>query len=220
MSRPTILAWSLDLSDPRWDVSAEAACLTDAELSRAARGTSSVRRRRVLVRAGLRRVLGGLLGLSPGDVPVGTDRGRPVLPGNELVLSCSASEDLALIAVADRGALGVDVERHRDGGTSALEEGWLADEELVRLRALPGHARGVAITRAWTQKEAVLKARGTGLVRLPVDTVTPVSDGGPVAELHVSRIPVPPGYVASAATGTPVGPDLPAPVTLVPGGRE
>jgi 4'-phosphopantetheinyl transferase len=217
--RPPVLVRSIDLSDPGWDVAAEAACLNDDERARADRGAPAVRRRRVLVRAGLRRVLGGLLGTAPADVPLHGDRGRPVLPGDGLRFSCSASGDLALVAVTRDCAVGVDVQRHRDEDVrDAAEEGWLSAVELARLARLADEDRPTAVTRAWTHKEAVLKARGTGIRRVPVDLVTPVAEHGRVGGLHLSPVPVPAGYVAALAAGVAVDPDLLDPVVLSPGG--
>ncbi|MGY1774422.1 4'-phosphopantetheinyl transferase family protein [Geodermatophilus sp. SYSU D00804] len=211
----------IDLADPRWDVAAEAGCLDDVERARAERGTAAVRRRRVLVRACLRRVLGDLLGTGPAGVPLRSDDGRPFLPGDTLRFSCSASEDLALVAVARRGLVGVDVQRHRpEEVRDAADEDWLAETERVRLRALRDEDRPEAVTRAWTQKEAVVKARGTGIRRSPVDLATPVADRGQVGGLHVSPVPVRPGYVASLATSVPLDPDVISPVALTPGGRR
>ncbi|WP_158579901.1 4'-phosphopantetheinyl transferase family protein [Geodermatophilus marinus] len=211
---------SLDLADAGWDAEVATECLDAGERARAARGTPAVHRRRVLVRAGLRRVLGGLLGVAPADVPLRTDGDRPHLPGAGLQFSCSASGDLALLAVSRDRPVGVDVQRHRDedaGGAS--DEGWLAAEELARLRSLPHGRRARAVTRAWTQKEAMAKARGTGLRRFPVDLVTPIADRGRSAGLHLAPVRVPVGYVASLAAAAPPGPDVLVPVPLTPGGR-
>src|SRR3954469_25303487 len=106
----TVRIWQLDLGDPAWDVGEVAECLSAAEHARADRGTSAVRRRRVLVRGGLRRVLGSLLGRRAADVPLLEDRGRPYLAtatdaGPQV--SCSASGDVALIAVAEAGPIGI-----------------------------------------------------------------------------------------------------------------
>jgi 4'-phosphopantetheinyl transferase len=209
----------LDLTDPRWDETAAAADLTAAELSRAARGVPEVRRRRVLVRSALRRILGELLDVPSRAVPLRLDAaGRPHLPGHDLHVSCSASDGVALVVVA-RGPVGVDVQRHRDGEAAAgLDEDWLAPQELHRIHALPERWRLVAVTRCWTQKEAVLKARGTGIRHLPVDVVTPVSASGRIGRWWVAPVTVPAGYVATLASDVPLGTLVPDAAGVVPGG--
>jgi 4'-phosphopantetheinyl transferase len=174
----------------------------------------------VLVRAALRRLLAELLDVAPADVVLRSDGGRPVPDGTGLQVSCSASADLALLTVADR-AVGIDVQVHRDDeARDAVAEGWLAPAELAVIAALPARERPLAVTRAWTQKEAVLKARGTGVRRLPVDVVTPGAARGFVGALHLAPVPVPPGYVASIATGAPAVLNLPDPAPLTPGGAR
>jgi 4'-phosphopantetheinyl transferase len=199
--------WVLDLSDPGWDVDAAAGVLAPGERRRAERGAPSVRRRRVLVRAALRSVLGVLVGTPPGRVPLDTVDGRPVLAGavaaRGLSLSCSAGGDVALVAVASGTGIGVDVEPTRDEDLElAVGEGWLAPAERAAVERLPAAGRPAALTRAWTQKEAVLKAEGSGLRRHPGTVVTPGTDGGRVGRWWVASVPVPVGHEASLATGT------------------
>jgi 4'-phosphopantetheinyl transferase len=210
----------LDLTDTAWDLALAAADLTPAERERADRGIPAVRRRRLLLRSGLRRVLGSLLDVAPRDVPLQTTGGRPVLPGSGLGLSCSADEGVALVAVAAGATVGIDVQRHRDEeAASAADEGWLSPAELARLAALPpGPARLRAVTRCWTQKEAVLKAEGTGLRRPPAGVETPVADTGRVGPWALAPVAVPEQYVASLACDAPLVPDRLDVVRLTPGG--
>ncbi len=209
----------LDLTHPEWDLAVAADNLTEVERARADRGVPSVRRRRRLVRSGLRRVLAHLLDVAPRDVPLQTAGGRPTLPGSGLGLSCSASGDVALVAVAAGTTVGVDVQLHRDEeAADAAAEGWLAPAEYTRLAVLPGPDRLRAITRCWTQKEAVLKARGTGLRRPPADVVTPVAGAGRVGPWWLAPVAVPEGYLASLACDVPLGRGPLDVVHLTPGG--
>jgi 4'-phosphopantetheinyl transferase len=216
---PGCLLRRLDLADPRWDLAEAAAQLTVDERARAERAVPAVRRRRLLVRSALRRALGDLLGMPARAVPLQLDEaGRPFLAGHDVEFSCSASDDVALIAISD-SPVGVDVQRHRvEEAVAAFDEGWLATEEKSRIAALPENTRAVAVTRCWTQKEALLKARGTGLRRLPVDVVTPVARSGRVGPWWLAPVAVPTGHVASLATPSPCRPDGLDPVVIVPGG--
>jgi 4'-phosphopantetheinyl transferase len=81
-----------------------------------------------------------------------------------------------------------------------LDEDWLSDGERLALTRLPAADRAVAATRSWTQKEAVLKAAGTGLRTDPAATVTSVGrTDGVVAGWKIRDVPVPDGWVASLA---------------------
>jgi 4'-phosphopantetheinyl transferase len=218
-STPTITRRALDPTHPGWDLARAAADPTDGERARADRGTASVRRRRLLVRSGLRRVLGCLLDVAPRDVPLVTVGGRPTLSGSGLGLSCSASASVALVAVATGATVGVDVQRHRDEeAPDTADEGWLAPAEQVRHALLPpGPDRLRAVTRCWTQ-EAVLKAQRTGL-RHPLDqVVTPVAATGRVGPWWLAPVAVPDGYVATIACDAPLGPRSLDTVRLTSGG--
>jgi 4'-phosphopantetheinyl transferase len=83
----------------------------------------------------------------------------------------------------------------------ALHEGWLSAEEQAAVGALAPHHRAEAVTRSWTQKEAVLKGRGTGLAGGPAQVPTPVGHGaGRVSGWDVATVAVPAGHVATVAT--------------------
>ena len=178
-----------------------ASVLTTAELAHARRGTPAVNRRRVLLRAALRAALAAELEVSPGAVPVRTDpSGRPGAGVPGLDVSCSAGGVLGLVAVGRSCRIGVDLERVTPWTPDVLHEGWLSGSEQRALTRLPAAARPVAVARAWTQKEAVLKACGTGLLGDPRTAVTPVGrPAGTVAGWSVCDVPVPDGWVASLA---------------------
>ena len=177
--------------------------LTPTELAPGAAGHPPVHRRRVLLRAALRSALAEELGTDPASVPLEvTAAGRPFVVGTALDVNCSASGVLGVVAVARDQRVGVDVQRVVPWSDSLLEEGWLAHDERRALTALPLATRSEAATRAWTQKEAVLKARGTGLLDDPATVLTHVGrPAGVVAGWAVDDLPVPAGWVASLARG-------------------
>jgi 4'-phosphopantetheinyl transferase len=179
--------------------------LTSAEIARARRGTPAVHRRRVLLRAALRSTLGVELGMDPARVPLHTTpSGRPFIPssvaGAGVDVSCSASGDLGAVAVGRSVRIGIDVETVAPWSPEVLEEAWLSGSERVALTRLPASLRAAAATRSWTQKEAVLKAAGTGLRADPAATVTTVGrKDGVVAGWQIRDVPVPDGWLASLA---------------------
>lgn len=89
------------------------------------------------------------------------EHGKPYLPGHpEVHFSISHCKEAAGCLVADRPC-GLDIERIRK-----------AKDDLVRHTMNPEEAESIfaspfpdiAFTRLWTQKEAVLKLKGTGIV--------------------------------------------------------
>jgi 4'-phosphopantetheinyl transferase len=197
-----VLVSVLDLAPADETLARAAATLTPAELDRARRGTPLVHRRRVALRAGLRAALAAELGVAPRAVPLATTpEGRPYLPGVPwLDASCSAAEDLGVVVVGRDCRVGVDLERIPAWSPDVLDEGWLRAAERQALLRLPAAARAEAATRSWTQKEAVLKARGTGLREHPRTVCTEIGARAAVIDgWEITDVPVPDGWVASLA---------------------
>jgi 4'-phosphopantetheinyl transferase len=192
--------WVLDLAHPCWDIDAALRCLSPAELRRAEGAVERVRRRRILLRAGLRRVAGQLVDKAPEALEIADHGGRPVLVGHDLQLSCSAHGDVGLLAVAD-GPIGVDVAGvPNEDLATAVAEGWLASEEARAVADLPVERQPAALARCWAQKEAVLKAEGVGLARHPATVLTPLAEHGVCGSWWLTAVPVPSGHLATVAT--------------------
>lgn len=87
--------------------------------------------------------------------------GRPYLPQHpELAISISHCRMAVAVAVSSRGAVGIDVECRRriiDGLVGRVCTG--KEHAAVQAAADPT----MAFLSLWTQKEAVLKLRGTGI---------------------------------------------------------
>jgi 4'-phosphopantetheinyl transferase len=132
-------------------------------------------RRFLLCRGALRIILAQLLATAPEHVVFrGGLGGKPELdPGGpgaadrSLRFNVSHSDELALIAVSRGRELGVDVERLRPIGEAArIVESYFTTREQSEFRELPEEDRAAAFLRAWTRKEAILKAKGVGLAGL------------------------------------------------------
>jgi phosphopantetheinyl transferase len=127
------------------------------------------RRRVGMCRGILRLLLGVHSGLPARLVPLKRDAwGRPHLPPvggrGGLHVSCSRSRSLAVFAISRAGPVGVDLEcldpgRFREG----IAEVFLSERERGLLARVPSADRGRWLARAWTSKEALLKAFGFGL---------------------------------------------------------
>jgi len=88
-----------------------------------------------------------------------TDHGQPRVDG--AFVSLSRAGGLVAVAVSLAGAVGVDIETVARVSASGFDDVAFTDRELAAIRAAenPDELRA----RFWTTKEAVLKARGTGL---------------------------------------------------------
>ena len=95
--------------------------------------------------------------------------GKPGLAGSSgCAFNLSHSDDVALIAMAQDGEIGVDVESPRVVDDLAdLAERNFARSECEHLSTLLPAERGVAFLHCWTRKEACLKAIGSGLSIAP-----------------------------------------------------
>ncbi|MFD7614066.1 4'-phosphopantetheinyl transferase family protein [Streptomyces sp. NPDC059828] len=140
----------------------------------------------------------------------GQPHGKPQLPGLDLHVSLSHTDDLIAVAVTRAGPVGVDVERidrgldHRALARYALsgeETAWFRETEPV-----------TGFYLVWTRKESILKATGDGL-RVPMATLTLSAPGLPVRLLDATAHP---GLPARArTTDLRPGPDHVAAVTVL-----
>ncbi len=95
-----------------------------------------------------------------------SERGKPHLGGASLAFSLSHAPSLALIGLAPRGAIGVDVERTRVVRIGEARRARIEDAGAALIaRPLPseGSAR---FLQAWVRLEAYAKADGCGIGRL------------------------------------------------------
>ncbi len=99
----------------------------------------------------------------------GEQHGKPVLPGGP-AFSFSHAGDLVGVAVCDEGPVGLDVEQERTLHDLA------ALARHVSSPAEPAPDTPTAFFRAWTRKEALLKATGEGLAS-PMTAITLDPDG-------------------------------------------
>ena len=124
------------------------------------------RDRKASARAHLRRILARYLGTHPQDVKFAYgEHGKPMLAEQkEPGFNLSHSESKGLAAVSRGARVGVDIEFAREGRAfTDIADRFFSQAESAELRALPPEARPAAFYRAWTRKEAYLKAWGTGL---------------------------------------------------------
>jgi 4'-phosphopantetheinyl transferase len=146
--------------------------LSPAECARASRFTSELARVRFIQRrSALRAILSGYTSLAPASLTFAENAyGKPILdPDVELSFSTSHSDSMALIAIARRALIGIDIEKLRpeaaDFGVAAR---FFTPNEAAALARLDAPDCVSGFFNAWTRKEAVLKALGRGL-SIPLD---------------------------------------------------
>jgi 4'-phosphopantetheinyl transferase len=187
--------WVAHLDEVAGDVERLRGLLDSAEMERAARFRSEPARRRFIARHGIRRlILAGYLEQPAKDIVVLDGNGRKPRvrdrqPGG-FAFNQSASDELAVIAVARGVEIGIDVERIRPVPDAAgIVARFGSAFEVASYRLVPEHDRDAAFLRWWTAKEAFLKMIGTGLdyplnafsVSFPLHAPTlpsPASGGG------------------------------------------
>jgi 4'-phosphopantetheinyl transferase len=197
------------------------ATLDPAERAAAARYHFERDRARAVVSRGtLRGLLGALLGRAPAAIELGAgEQGKPFLRGGELSFNVSHGDEHLLVGITSKArALGVDVE----GGTRTLDVDELAPTvftplERAALARYGGADRRAAFLRAWTRKEAYLKARAVGL-SLPLKdfsvsldeeraaTLTSDVDPAEAARFTLCALTAPPAYAAAACWDRTAGP--------------
>jgi 4'-phosphopantetheinyl transferase len=111
-------------------------------------------------------------GTPPSEVLTRTSGGRLTFaaaatgPDRQFDLSLAHAGGRAVVAFSRCGAVGVDIETLGPLGASEerrLARFSLAASEFTQWRAVAPELRPTLLTRAWTRKEAVLKALGLGL---------------------------------------------------------
>lgn len=128
-------------------------------------------RRATLGKGMVRMLLARYLSVPHETVAVAPDaQGKPSLTGahadSSIAFNTAHSGEGVVVAFARGVALGVDVETaRRKADHEKLARRYFAADEADALLRLPEAARAAAFLRAWTRKEAFLKALGTGLRR-------------------------------------------------------
>ena len=146
------------------------AVLEQNELARFAKMSFPWRTRSIIARATLRYLLGERLDISPQDLFfVYGANGKPALaPGLEgsISFNLAHSGDLAVVAIGQGAPIGVDLEEAREEiNHELLAPDIFSSRELARFRVLPTDKSKGAFYRAWTCKEAFVKATGEGVAR-------------------------------------------------------
>ena len=142
--------------------------LSEEELTAVRRfALPELRDRALLRRAFARIALGRALSVPPSEVRITKGRrGMPELShAEQLSLSLSHTDDVALLALGRGVRVGVDIERFAAAiDPDLLSKMVLAKEEATAIAPLAGDARKRFFLRIWCRKESALKVTGIGLL--------------------------------------------------------
>jgi 4'-phosphopantetheinyl transferase len=160
-----VTRWGRWIADARRSISAD-------ELARVQRRRFPADRDVLALAYALHRLLlGRVLGLSPGDVPLSRDAlGCPRLAGDIAYTSLSHSDGLIALAVTASGPVGVDIEPStRAVVMPEIARSLCHTTEIAQLARLDESERAAAMLALWVRKEALLKMAGIGLA-VPMET--------------------------------------------------
>lgn len=198
-----IEVWEIFIGD--WGVTPEAMhVLSVFERERAAGFCNDADRVRFCCRhVVLRRILGRAMGAAPENLRfVREPGGRPRLVLQEgmpdIRFSLASRHELALVALTEGVDIGVDIEHLRiPQNYLEIARNYFTDSEYSGLLACPESERSRFFCECWTAREAVAKARGTGLDSLRKVVLGPVT-----------RIDAGDDYTAALAIDSSLAPSL------------
>jgi 4'-phosphopantetheinyl transferase len=154
--------------------------LSPSEVARNARlATLALRQRDLQARSLVRCALSLHAPLAPKDWKFSQSKhGKPsiALCHGDLAqwqFNLSDSENIAVIAICQKRAVGVDVESSTVADELLDSPLILSIRERASLQKLPLAERRRRFLDHWTIKEAYLKARGLGIASMPLDTIAP-----------------------------------------------
>ncbi len=170
LSKDLVHIWRADLNLPESQIRSLAKTLAPDEHNRADRFYFERDRKHFIAGRGiLRSILGRYLNLEPAQLEFSYgSRGKPALAnlhmGETLSFYLSHSHELALYAIAHIPLVGIDLEHIRPmDKVEQLVKRFFSAREYAVICSLPDEQKQEAFFRAWTCKEAYLKAIGDGL---------------------------------------------------------
>ena len=205
--------FSICLGDPTWDIDALACSLAHDEKRRAARFVNPTHAHHFIIGRGvLRRLLARYVGCSPAELRLAASpHGKPFMAMNadadRIAFNLSHSGDYCVLAITRDRQIGVDLERIEARIEDMVSNPQIfTDKESEQLIALPQPQQVEAFFRLWTCKEALLKARGAGLMSSPgsIDVSRTLRQGAARIDMenqtwNVSVLAFKPGFACALA---------------------
>ncbi len=178
-----IHVWSVDLNLDRQEINKFSQLLTTQEQQRAAKFVNPTHGDRWTVARGyLRQILSQYVDLIPAQIVFTYGpQGKPAIENSQLQFNLSHSHDRAIYAISARHPVGIDLEYIHPLPAANLVDRFFSPAERAIFHRLPITEQQAAFFHAWTQKEAYLKACGTGLstpldqIEVSIDPRTPAA---------------------------------------------
>ena len=183
LTEDEVHVWLMDLDFPALSDAAMDVLLSDEEAVRCAAFAFPLLQKRFrAAHAQMREVLSPYAAMPAAALKFDKGaEGKPFLCGESKpspIFNLSHSGNLAMLAIARSGDLGVDIEEQRKtDDLDSLAESVFAPSEYAAYQCLPEHQRVDAFFKCWTRKEAVIKADGRGLGMKLDSFVVPVEPG-------------------------------------------
>jgi len=170
LSKDHIDIWLCDLKQLSGDINNFYSILSEDERDRADKlKVEDKKQQYIITRAALRQRLGLLANIDPKDFVFDyLEHGKPVLNNDarfkDITFNVSHSNDLALIAVAQKQNIGIDIEKiNHESDHQALITRFFSKAEQAEFQTMLDANKAKAFCACWTRKEAFIKAVGDGV---------------------------------------------------------
>jgi 4'-phosphopantetheinyl transferase len=203
--------WSTRLDRDRAQIDEFSQFLTADERHRAAKFVNPLHGDRWIVARGcLRQILAQYLDLNPTQIEFSYGaQGKPALAGSQFQFNLSHSGDRAVYAISAQSPVGIDIEYIHPIAAADLVDRFFSATEQAIFHNLPIDLQQAAFFHAWVQKEAYLKACGTGLhtpldkIEVSIDPHTPAAIiSAPLAGIwRIQKLEISPDYASAIAIG-------------------
>jgi 4'-phosphopantetheinyl transferase len=176
-----IHVWEVVLDLNRSQIEEFSGYLTAQERERAAKFINPIHADRWTVARGyLRQILSYYLDFTPSQIVFAYGaQGKPEIADRPIEFNLSHAREQAVYAISAKYPVGIDIEYIHPLAAAELVDRFFSPAERAIFHSLPVTMRQAAFFHAWTQKEAYLKACGSGLatplnqIEVSIDPRTP-----------------------------------------------
>jgi len=170
LSKDHIDIWLCDLKQLSGDINIFFFFFSEDERQRADKlKVEDKKQQYIITRGALRQRLGLLTNIDPKDfVFEYLEHGKPIFNNDarftDITFNISHSHDLALIAIAQKQSIGIDIEKiNHESKHDQLVARFFSKAEQAEFQTIQEANRAKAFCACWTRKEAFIKAVGDGV---------------------------------------------------------